>query len=725
MFDPQLADEMPPPEPVPAPAPAPRSLPRRVWSFLWTGPLVGALAYAGLFFWCVLRFKSGEYMGVKDDTVIDQVQEMFKDDIVSQQLRILRLYALLGLGLGTLAWLLWRLVSAAAGRAPASGLRMAGRVLATLSVVHGWLVARTLVATPQLLADNFYDKGGLGRWVQTTLTDRVPLGVIDGLGWAALAGVGILLALAVRRHRAALSLPRRLYPASLAAGALLAVPFGMAFHRPTPPLTKDNVIIVAVDSMRPDHMELADRPLPNLKALAEESITFRNAWTVFARTFPSWVSTLTSKYPHEHGIRSMFPTPEALAEPRDTLIKELRRQGYRTAVVSDFAGDVFSRMDFGFEDVRVPRFTLRSNVELGGWKLHYHLLPYLTNVLGGSRTFPILKLWERLADPYALTDEALDWIAQGDGRPFALLIFYSTAHFPYSAPYPHYGLYRDPSYDGPSRYHKAAWTNSDRAPGEDEQRQIVALYDGGLHAADDAIGRLLTQLRGWGLFERSHIVVTADHGENLYEPGLGIGHGDHLRGSVSMKVPLLLHPATFSPVRRDVGRPVRSIDLAPTLLDYLGLPPLPGQSGQSLRPIAEGQPRAEDPPIFFETGLWFINPEAAVLKDHMIHFMQGLTGAFRVTPDSHEIFFDPTLEDEFLTAKHRAILYDGYKLLYIPTRHGVDWELYDVANDPNETDNLITKRADVADDLKRRLKAWMLADPHMVEQGDYVVPRVQ
>lgn len=409
-----------------------------------------------------------------------------------------------------------------------------------------------------------------------------------------------------------------------------------------------------------------------------------------------------------------------MATPHQTLLTQLRKKGYRTGVISDFVGDIFSRQELGFEEVQVPRFTLKSTVKLGNYTLHYHLVPYLSGPFTGTRMFPFLKVWERLTDPMPLTDEALRWISNGDGRPFCLVIFYSTPHFPYASPYPYYQRHTADDYDGPSRYLKTSWNEAGK-PSDAENKQIVGLYNSAVEATDDAIGKLLNQLDGWGLMTNTHVILTADHGEHLYEGALGIGHGDHLHGAGALRIPMTIKRAGQTK-HRTVSNPVRSLDLAPTLLDLVSAPKIPNASGQSLLTLIEGKERIEDPPIFFETGLWFVNPEAEVMNNKVIQFADGF-GAYDVDPKTSEIFFSPKFEKDFLVAKHRAILHEGLKLIYIPTRHGVEWSLYDIQKDPEEKVDLIKRRPDDAKRLKTMLFQWMLEDPQMNRQGDFVVPK--
>ena len=65
---------------------------------------------------------------------------------------------------------------------------------------------------------------------------------------------------------------------------------------------------------------------------------------------------------------------------------------------------------------------------------------------------------------------------------------------------------------------------------------------------------------------------------------------------------------------------------------------------------------------------------------------------------------------------------DRWKLLYVPTRTGVRWMLFDTANDPGETQDVAARHAEVVARLQGDLWAWMRQDPRMTERGGYLVP---
>jgi arylsulfatase A-like enzyme len=652
---------------------------------------------------------------------------LFGDEIIVAQLRILVSYLAIGFLAGLLVRCVSRLVQHLRQRGPLSPIKCALQTLVGVWLIHAWVIVRALVHHPHVMNESYYAQGGLWRWIHVFVSTRFSLQAVDAIAWAAFAVVGSLVALAAWR----LIRESKLSTAMLAGGgvAAIALAFGVfAWLQPVRQparFAQNNLIFLAVDSLRADLLTTEDDALrlPHLSQLAEQSVLFENMWTVMPRTFPSWMSMLTGSYPHTHGVRHMMPSPQIMRRSYESLFSVLKEKGYRTAVISDFAGDIFSRVDLGFETVRVPRFTALSAVLLGCYKLHHHLVPYLMEVTGGVSTMPEFKSWEEMTDPFVLNDEIRHWLSKNDGRPFALLVFYSTGHFPFAAPYPFYKAAAESGYEGPSRFYKDTWRSETGAPDKDEQEQIRRLYQGALRASDSAIGALLSELREQSLLETTHLIVTADHGEHLYEQTYGLGHGEHLFGSQSLKVPFLFRPAGPPQAGRRISNHVRTIDIAPTLLEQLKLPPLKNVDGVSLLPLAQGQGRANDPPVFVESGLWFMNPEAEILENRIIRFMQGFSG-YLPDPETHEIYLDPRLDDDFLVAKHRAVIYEGYKLVYVPTRQGVQWQLYDLRKDPLEERSLTATHLKKSRELKSLLKGWMLSDPRMMEAGQYVIPRL-
>ena len=113
-----------------------------------------------------------------------------------------------------------------------------------------------------------------------------------------------------------------------------------------------NVLVIAVDSLRADRVFNGDR-FPALRQIAAHGVRFHEAHVTVPRTFPSFVTLLTGRWPHHHGIRHMFPTAQQRNAIGPALPSVLAQAGYRTIAVSDYAGEIFSRTPMGFQNIEV------------------------------------------------------------------------------------------------------------------------------------------------------------------------------------------------------------------------------------------------------------------------------------------------------------------------------------------------------------------------------------
>jgi len=310
--------------------------------------------------------------------------------------------------------------------------------------------------------------------------------------------------------------------------------------------------------------------------------------------------------------------------------------------------------------------------------------------------------------------------------PFFLLVFFSTAHFPYAAPSPFYGRFTDASYRGRYKYDKPVGLGVEAPADARDERQIRALYDGAVTAVDEAAQRVLDAIEADGIADKTIVVVTGDHGETLYENGHGQGHGDHLFGDEGTHVPLVivdprLPRAGAAPPRRESAI-VRDVDLAPTLYALTGVTPPTDLDGRSLAPALAGQPIA--PALAYaETGLWFTEDIPGLPGELRLPY-PGIARLTEVdTRHADELVLQTAMKPLTLVAKHRMVRDDRYKLLYVPTRTGVRWMLFDTVEDPGEEADVASEHPEVVARLQRELWAWMRRDPAMTERDGYLVPR--
>jgi arylsulfatase A-like enzyme len=404
----------------------------------------------------------------------------------------------------------------------------------------------------------------------------------------------------------------------------------------------------------------------------------------------------------------------------------MARAGWSTAVVSDYAGDIFGRMDFGFQHTMVPEFDFRQLVRQHALERMTPLLPLLHSRLG-RRAFPVLREMNDAADPMMVAGDAARSIerARQEGKPFLLTVFFSTAHFPYAAPAPYYARFTKGSYRGRFKYHKPVGLGVEAPPDAEDIEQVRGLYDGAVASVDAAIGRVLQALERAGLADKTILVVTSDHGETLYENGHGIGHGDHLFGDEGTHVPFIV----VDPRRR--GGIVRSeiardVDLAPTLYELVGLPAPQDLDGRSLAgALADDKAQSVLPPAFAfaETGLWF-SEDIPALPSSMRLPYPGIARLTEVdAAHGDEVVLQRAMRPLVITAKHRMVRDARWKVVYAPTRIGAKYMLFDTERDPGETRDVAQEQPEELARLKSELIGWMLRDKDMTLEGGVLVPR--
>ena len=343
-----------------------------------------------------------------------------------------------------------------------------------------------------------------------------------------------------------------------------------------------HVVLISVDTLRADRVGAygyTARPTsPRIDALAEEALVFEVHIAAAPWTTPSHMSLLTGLTPTRHGVtgsdrglreglqgeRPIERLPAAIT----TLAEALGAEGWATAA---FTGGVTLDPRIGFDQGFEEYDT--SMVKLDRGKV----------------------------------DRVLAWIDAHDDRPFFLFWHTFEVHAPYVAP-----EFLDEVLPAPRA--RALGERLESLPEKNGWKQVRAakrvmrkhdaydaevtraLYDGGVRSFDRWLGELVDGLKERGLYERTLLVLTSDHGEQLGEAGRPGPYGDgfyNVHGNTLFEelihVPLIVKlPGPSQEVRR-IPEVTASIDVMPTILDVAGLPVPPEVQGRSLRPLWQGQ----------------------------------------------------------------------------------------------------------------------------------------
>jgi arylsulfatase A-like enzyme len=381
--------------------------------------------------------------------------------------------------------------------------------------------------------------------------------------------------------------------------------------------TRYNVLLVSIDSLRRDavgsygaHPAYAGdaAPSPSLDRFASSGVRFEDAYAPSPWTLPSHVTLMTGRSPVVHQVETDLST----MRPGETTLAEiLRGRGYRTAGV--FSGPYlqphwgFGR---GFERYRaaygdavasamheiesIDREIARAD-EAGEhaaadelrWsrrKAYEHVREVSHQDVGSDRVT-------------AAALEDLDDLI-GSGAPWLLFVHYFDVHYDYVPP-PPFDVRFDPQYAG-SITGRGFLSNPAIAEQDPKQldafirhvsdrdlAHLRALYAGEVAWVDQHVGRLLARLDATKAGRTTLVIVLSDHGDEFFEHG-GIGHRRNLNEEV-LRIPLIVRLSDVLPA----GRVVRGLaslgDVAPTVLELLGVAPLPGMTGRSLMPLVRGE----------------------------------------------------------------------------------------------------------------------------------------
>lgn len=312
-----------------------------------------------------------------------------------------------------------------------------------------------------------------------------------------------------------------------------------------------NIVLVMVDTVRADHLSMygaEEETSPNLAAFSQESVLFEHASAQASWTRPSVATILTGRYASSH---STMDKEDALPDEVETLAEVLQGRGYRTGgLVTNFNLAPYFNFQQGFETYEFLEPVRLLGADDSSSKLAlYELLRRVA-----ARLLPVRPEAFYREASYT-TDQAIDWLRTNSPEqgPYFLFLTYMDPHDPY---FPH-------PYDGTAIGH-ATTPSPDPAMAD----RIRELYDGEIHYWDEHFGRLLAALRQRPDWDRTIVVVCADHGEEFFEHG-GWYHGTTLYEE-QVAVPLIVRLPGGELGGTREGRRVGLVDIAPTLSRLAG-----------------------------------------------------------------------------------------------------------------------------------------------------------
>ncbi len=341
-----------------------------------------------------------------------------------------------------------------------------------------------------------------------------------------------------------------------------------------PPPSGKNVVLVVIEALPAKTLGCygGRRGIsPNIDRIASEGIRFNRFRSAAPWTMPSFGTMLSGLAPPLHRAGRYNPHPVNAAIPNNlffglrpgvVLLPQMLHGVDTGAVINN----PFLHADFGFSK---------------GWGTYdFHDAGF-----GGYR----------IAEK--TTDRAASWLKEHLGKRVFLLVHYFDTHLPYISPEPyrsHFACGNKGRIDMSTINFLLQIQQDKFRPNKMEEDYLRCLHDAEVAYTDAQVGRLFKYMDRLGYDDNTWLVITADHGEELFEHGK-FEHGHRYEDEVT-RVPLIIRPPGGRWKRGTLVKPAaRHLDMAPTILEWFGQKPTPEMEGKSLMPLITGAETAHRP----------------------------------------------------------------------------------------------------------------------------------
>jgi arylsulfatase A-like enzyme len=431
-------------------------------------------------------------------------------------------------------------------------------------------------------------------------------------------------------------------------------------------MKRPNVLMFMIDTFRPDHLEPwgpPAKPTPGFKRLADEGVFFRNHFAHMPSSHPARASILTGRDPHTTGIRiNNVPLPAAEV----TLTQLLRDAGYATALTRE--DTLRLGLDRGFDETGLVEELFADGAK--PWDIAPEI-PECTEMEAGMDlpqdvAASIHWLKAHKADPTK------------KDQPFFLWADVEDVHGAWHAPEPFGSRYTDPDFDGPDMG-RPPTHSCDMPPSH--KAQAIALYDGMVALVDKYIQILLKALDDLDLVDDTLLLVMSDHAGSLGEHNMW-GKMCTVYDPVLRSVLMMRYPGVVPAGVQTSGQTVMN-DVFATVANIAGVE-IPEQAERhcvDLAPLWQGKNEVRD----------VVPMEFNLYSDTVVKAVRTPKWKFIY---NHSLGEKPWCK----TTPTEIFRKEGWERVM----------LFDLENDPGETNNVIHQYPDIARDMHWKLTQWLI-----------------
>lgn len=393
-------------------------------------------------------------------------------------------------------------------------------------------------------------------------------------------------------------------------------------------MSKPNILFIMADQFRADalHCNGGAGETPNLDALAAEGVLFTRCCTAAPLCVPARISLFTGKYPH---TTTAWDNAAYVLDPAaDLWSKEIRRQGYDTAVVGKLhlhadRGDMIAQAPlvngYGFDfvnEISGPHAQCKTRTHMGEeWKRLGYFDAYCADMAARGKVphaKPSPLPLEEYYDTY-VGRHGKEWLENcKGGKPWFCHVSFGGPHEPWDAPEPYAGMYdpaampaplpdvREHAAERPRGEYDRLYAKPDLHCSPGQARAIRANYAGSVTLIDRWIGEIIHTIKARGEWENTMVLFTSDHGELNGDHGF-VNKRNFFRGAVN--IPLIIRtPETARRGGRVSDALVNLLDVGPTLAEYAGGTLDYTQFGRSLCALVRGETEQHRQQLLSEYG---------------------------------------------------------------------------------------------------------------------------
>lgn len=420
-----------------------------------------------------------------------------------------------------------------------------------------------------------------------------------------------------------------------------------------PPSTRPNIVFIIADDVNWNDLGAYGNDIvrtPNIDQLAKDGMLFTQAFLTTSSCSPSRTSIISGLYPHNTDAEQLsWPLPD----DKNTFVEQLHNSGYWTGLAGKH--HLGESVNDAFDTI---------------YEMQWKDAP--------------LGLDRRLVGDGSGCDEWIKLLRSRDkNKPFFTWLASFDAHRPFSE-----GIIDDPH--RPENvilppYH----------PDTDSVRKDYALYYDEISRMDDYVGKVIDELENQGVTDNTIILFITDNGRafprdktTLYEGGI--------KTPWIIKWPSKIKPGTTN------DHLVSSIDIAPTFMKFAGLEPLSEFEGKDFTPLLNNDSSPIRDQIYAEDHFHDFEDYTRAIRTTEYKYIKNFYPDLPNTP-SADIIRDLTWKS-MLSEKEKNLLNEAQMRCFIIPRPTE--ELYDIANDPNELNNLAQNEAhaNILTDMRSRLK---------------------